>query len=94
MFDLNFINKYLKAINHLIEGYQIIYQNKQQSLQSKNEPSYHDYRSHKIMKIIKNDIICLNRYIQYEHFPYFEIKKNTLLVSKFIQQFATEIKGS
>ena len=92
MFDLNFIKIYLKAIYHLINGSKIIFHNRQQYLLTRDEPSYHTYRSVEIMKILKNDIVCLNRYIHNEFLQYFDIKAKEL-TSPFIQQYATAIKG-
>jgi hypothetical protein len=93
MFDLNFIFIYLKAINMLMNGPNIIFQNNQEALKTKNEPTYHTYRTLEILRIMKDNIVMLNRYINYELLPYFEIKTKEL-TSPFIKQYATAIKGN
>lgn len=93
MFDLEFIKMYLKAINMLVFGPNIIFQNRQEYLQTKNEPTYHTYRTLEILKLMKNNIVMLNRYINNEFLPYFDIKPKEL-TSSFIQQYATAIKGN
>ena len=93
MFDLEFIKMYLKAIDMLMNGPNIIFQNRQEYLQTRNQPTYHTYRTVELLRIMKNNIVMLNRYINNEFLPYFDIKIKEL-TSPFIQQYATAIKGN
>jgi len=93
MFDLEFIKMYLKAIDKLINPPNIIFQNRQEAFKTENQPTYHTYKTLEILRLMKYNIVVLNRYINNELLPYFEIKTTTL-TSPFIQQFATAIKGN
>jgi hypothetical protein len=93
MFDLNFIFMYLRAIDMIMNGPNIIFQNRQEYLHSKNQPTYHKYRTLEILRIMKDNIVKLNGYVNNELLPYFEIKTKEL-TSSFIKQYATAIKGN
>jgi hypothetical protein len=84
---------YLKAINMLMNPPQIIFQNRQEYLHSKNEPTYHKYRTLEILRIMKDNIVKLNRYVNNELLPYFDINTKEL-TSQFVKQYATAIKGN
>jgi hypothetical protein len=93
MFDLEFIFMYLRAIKMIANGPQIIFQNRQEALKAKNEPTYNTYRTVEILKLMKENIVLLNRYVNYELLPYFDIATKEL-TSEFVKKYATAIKGN
>ena len=93
MFDLNFIFIYLRAIDMIMNGPNIIFQNRQEFLHSKNQPTYHSYRTVELLRVMKDNIVKLNRYVNNELLPYFNINTKEL-TSSFIKQYATAIKGN